>query len=155
MKALLTGLIAVGAGFAFLWPAGERHASASSSGEIVLYRSSDRHFYADGIVEGHSIRFLVDTGSSAVTLTPADAKKLGIEVAPGEYRMIGHGTSGLIRGKFVEVATIQISGFQQSDAKVAIVEGSSVSLLGQPFLDQFDEIVIRKERMTLRFGQVS
>ncbi|HEY1143454.1 MAG TPA: hypothetical protein VGE68_05405, partial [Sphingomicrobium sp.] len=56
----------------------------------------------------------------------------------------------MVRGQYVQLASIDVDGIQQQDAKAVIVEGASVSLLGQPFLENIDEIVIRKGEMVLR-----
>ena len=43
----------------------------------AIAKASDGHYWAQGDVNGASVRFLVDTGASAVALTPADAERLG------------------------------------------------------------------------------
>lgn len=152
MKALLALTVAAGLAVGVFWPTQSGAPPASAAEEVVLHRSSDRHFYAEAKVDGKPIRFLVDTGSSAVALTVEDAKKLGIEVEPQEYQLIGEGASGLVRGKYVDVEAIELGEIRQEGVKVAVVEGARISLLGQPFLEQLDEIVIRKDRMMLRTG---
>ncbi len=152
MKLLIFLTALAGIAVGLLWPP-QDHGGGSSPGwarEVVLHRSSDRHFYAEAKINGKSIRFLVDTGSSAVALTPEDARKLGIAVSPAEYELLGQGASGIVRGKYVEVDSIEVGGISQEDVEVAVVEGASISLLGQPFLEELDEIVIRKDVMLLR-----
>ena len=129
--------------------------SSQSSGplkEITLERSSDGHFYADVLVNGHNVRFLVDTGAGAVALTEEDARTAGIAVDPSRFSSIGEGASGLVRGEFVSLDDVKLESFAPADVKAAVVQGASVSLLGQPFLDRLDEIVIRKDVMILRYS---
>lgn len=152
MKILMGGTIAAGLAAGLLWPASSPTPMSDPSREVVLSRSADRHFYAEGKVDGRTIRFLVDTGSSAVALTQADATRVGIDVNPDDFELIGEGASGLVRGKYVTVKSIDIGGIVRDDVKVAIVEGASISLLGQPFLEEIEEIVIRKGEMRLREG---
>ena len=156
MKALLILTVAAGLAAGLFWPtqSGPRPGSPTAE-EVLLHRSPDRHFYAEAKVDGKPIRFLVDTGSSAIALTVEDAQKLGIEVEPEEYELIGEGASGLVRGKYVDVGAIELGEIRQERVKVAVVEGARISLLGQPFLEQLDEIVIRKDRMMLRGGSGS
>ncbi|RYD39559.1 MAG: TIGR02281 family clan AA aspartic protease, partial [Sphingomonadales bacterium] len=52
--------------------------NSGSSGEILLERSGDSHFYADTEIEGRNIRMLVDSGASVVALTRDDAEAIGI-----------------------------------------------------------------------------
>ena len=42
-----------------------------------------------------------------------------------------------------------------NNAKAVVVQGATVSLLGQPFLESIDEIVIRKSEMVLRDQRAS
>ncbi|WP_205481687.1 retropepsin-like aspartic protease family protein [Sphingomonas arenae] len=152
MQKLLAGLavvlLAVGA---FVWSGGAARPSAPTK-EIILERSSDGHFYADVAVNGHTIRFLIDTGAGAVALTEEDAREAGITVDSTQFRSIGEGPSGMVLGTFVTPDSVALQGFAPADIKAAVVQGASVSLLGQPFLDRLDEIVIRKDVMILRYS---
>jgi aspartyl protease family protein len=42
-----------------------------------ISKASDGHFWAEAEVNGERVRFLVDTGATAVALTAADAQRLG------------------------------------------------------------------------------
>ena len=150
-RALLVGTIAAGAAAGIFWPTHKAAApTASSALEVTLERRSDKHFYAEANVNGRPVHFLIDTGASETALTEDDARKIGLKVDPSKYELIGEGASGMVRGQYVQLASIDVDGIQQQDAKAVIVEGASVSLLGQPFLENIDEIVIRKGEMVLR-----
>ena len=83
-------------------------------------------------------------------MTEEDARKIGIKFDPSKYELLGEGASGFVRGQYVNLDNIQLDGIQQKEAKAVVVEGGAVSLLGQPFLENIDEIVIRKGEMVLR-----
>jgi aspartyl protease family protein len=117
---------------------------------VVIARSSDHHYYADAVVNGRPVHFMIDTGASETALTEADAQQIGLQVDPRKYEVIGDGASGMVRGQYVELKSIDLNGIRQENAKAVIVPGASVSLLGQPFLEKVDEIVIRKSEMRLR-----
>jgi len=143
----------IGAGLAIglLWPTG--HGSGASptpaSADVVIARSGDHHYYADATVNGAPVRFMIDTGASETALTEADARQIGIEVDPAKYEVVGDGPSGIVRGQYVQLKSIDVGGFRQRDAKALIMQGAPVSLLGQPFLENVDEIVIRQGEMRL------
>lgn len=151
-RVLFIVTIVGGASLGIFWPlTGKKEPTAATPAfEVSLDRSSDRHFYADVKVNGQSLRFLVDTGASEIALTEDDARKAGITVDPRKYELIGHGASGIVRGQFVELQEVELAGLRQTGAKAVVVQGANVSLLGQPFLETFDEIVIRKGEMLLR-----
>ena len=155
-RALFIVTIVGGASLGVLWPLhkGDRPA-ASSTLEVALDRDSDKHFYADAQVNGQPIRFLVDTGAGEIALTEEDARKARIAVDAEKYELIGHGASGMVRGQYVELKSIDVGGIRESDAKAVVVQGANVSLLGQPFLENVDEIVIRKGEMLLRDQKAS
>jgi aspartyl protease family protein len=151
-RVLFLATIAGGATLGIFWPLHKSETPANSpfATEVTLERDSDRHFYADVEVNGRSIHFLVDTGSSEIALTEDDARKIGIEVDPSKYELIGQGASGIVRGQYVDLEKIELGGIRESNAKAVVVQGANVSLLGQPFLENVDEIVIRKGEMLLR-----
>ena len=151
-KLAIAGTIGAGLAIGLLWPTSHRGASPSGAGgpEVVIARSSDHHYYADAVVNGRSIHFMIDTGASETALTEADAQQIGLSIDPSKYEVIGDGASGMVRGQYVELKSIDLNGIRQDHAKAVIVPGASVSLLGQPFLEQVDEIVIRKGEMRLK-----
>jgi aspartyl protease family protein len=151
-RGLIVITLVAGAGVGFLWPTHKSEpATASPSAiEVTLNRSSDHHYYATASVNGHDVRFLVDTGASEIALTEDDARKIGLKFDPGKYELIGEGASGYVRGQYVDLDDIRLDGIHHGGAKAVVVEGADISLLGQPFLENIDEIVIRKGEMTLR-----
>src|SRR5437868_5008729 len=46
----------------------------------AVLKASDGHYWADGEVNGARVRFLIDTGATAVALTPQDAERLGVDL---------------------------------------------------------------------------
>jgi aspartyl protease family protein len=150
-KALFVVTIAGGATLGIFWPLNKSETPASPSAlEVTLDRSADRHFYANANVNGRDIRFLIDTGASETALTEEDARKAGIAIDPDQYELLGQGASGIVRGQYVELKSIELGGIHEKNAKAVVVQGATVSLLGQPFLESIDEIVIRKGEMVLR-----
>ena len=155
-RALFIVTIVGGASLGVLWPLNKSNSlPAAPALEISLERSADRHFYAEARVNGQQIRFLVDTGASEIALTEADARKVGLTVDPEKYELVGHGASGMVRGQYVDLQSIDLGGIRESGTEAVIVQGASVSLLGQPFLENVDEIVIRKGQMLLRDEKAS
>jgi aspartyl protease family protein len=93
---------------------------------------------------------MIDTGASETALTEADARAIGLPVDPDKFEVIGDGASGMVRGQYVKLKSIDLDSIHQPEAKAVVVQGSSVSLLGQPFLDKIGEIVIRNGEMRLK-----
>ena len=157
-KIAIIGTIGAGLAIGLLWP-GANHGPAARTGsgaaDTVIARSSDLHYYADASVNGRQVHFMIDTGASDIALTEADAKAAGVSFDPDKYEVIGDGASGMVRGQYVQLKTLELGGVRQQDVKAVVIPGASVSLLGQPFLDKIDEIVIRDGEMRLKEGAAS
>lgn len=152
-KIALVGVVAAGLVGGYLWPSHPVPlAGAPGTIEEHVLRSGDGHFYVDAEVNGTPVHFLVDTGSSAVALSPKDAAAAGIAVDRAEFTYLGDGAAGMVRGKEVKLDKVALGKIEQEDVDAVVVDNAEVSLLGMPFLNNVDEIVIRKGEMTLRKG---
>jgi aspartyl protease family protein len=156
-KLAIAGTIVAGVAIGLLWPTSHpaRVPGSAAATEVVIERNSDHHYYADASVNGRSVHFMIDTGASETALTEDDAKAIGLPVDPNRYEVIGDGASGMVRGQYVDLKSIDLQGIKQENAKAVVVPGATVSLLGQPFLEKIDEIVIRKGEMRLKAGAAS
>jgi aspartyl protease family protein len=116
---------------------------------ITLSRQRDGHFYANAAVNEGEVRFLVDTGASAIALTGADADALGIEWDESELQLVGRGVSGDVYGKPVILKSVQVGDIAAYDVAAAIIpSGLDVSLLGQSFLSKVGNVNIQGDQMT-------
>lgn len=119
--------------------------------DIVLTRSQNGHFFADLDVNGQKIHFLVDTGTSSIALSAADARTLGFTWTEQDLRPVGRGVSGPVKGKFVKLHHMRLGGKEAWDMEAAIIpDGLEVSLLGQSFLSQIGSVKISGDQMVLR-----
>lgn len=65
----------------------EGPAPAASGHATAISKASDGHYWAEGDVNGARVRFLVDTGATAVALTLEDAQRLGFKPEDLDYRL--------------------------------------------------------------------
>lgn len=154
-KLLLTGVVGAGLAIGFLWPTTPSASGVSPAvgpSEVILYRAPDKHYYAEVRVNGHAVNFMVDTGAEQIALTERDARSAGLAIDPARYEVIGDGASGIVRGQAVKLKSLELNGISRQNVDAFVIQGASVSLLGQSFLEQVDEVVIRKGEMRLRFG---
>lgn len=118
--------------------------------ETVLTREGNGHFYAAAAVNGVPTRFMVDTGASGVALTVADAQAAGIAVDRARFEAVGKGASGPAFGQRVQLRTLSLEGKQVTGQAAIVVDGLTVSLLGQGYLRTLDAVDIRGDTMVLR-----
>lgn len=119
--------------------------------ETVIARSADSHFYVDAEVNGAPVRFLIDSGASAVVLTPEDASRAGIAALPADYTAEAQTANGPVRLKPVTLDRVAVGGIEAAGVAAAVSEGGlPVSLLGQSYLARLSKVEIEGDRMVLR-----
>ena len=121
----------------------------SASGDLVIPRARDGHFYATGSVNGKPASFLIDTGASLVTVSEKFAREA--RIAAGETTVF-QTANGNMHGRIVPNVPVAVGPIAVSGVKVGVgFVGHDVddALLGQSFLSKF-EIVLQKDQMTLR-----
>lgn len=124
-------------------------------GSGAVSKASDGHFWADAQVSGaqgpaQNVHFLVDTGATAVALTPEDAAKLGIKAADLKYAHNVTTAGGQARAAAVTLASISINGARLENVQALVVsDGLDVSLLGMSYLGRLTRFEATRD--TLRF----
>lgn len=129
--------------------------SAASSGqtagsEIVLQAGPHGHFLVDAAVNGTQLRFLVDTGASAIFLTPEDAERLGWSADRLTFSERYETANGEIRAAPVNLRSLRIGQLEFYDLPASVGEApGSVSLLGMAFLKRFESYQVRGDTLIL------
>jgi aspartyl protease family protein len=132
------------------------YATTNKSGEIVLRRSQNGHFYADVYINGQKVRFMVDTGASMVMLTKEAAEKVGINTKTLLYNRPSVTANGTVYNAVVEVGSMSLGPVEFKGVTVYVnpAEGSDTSLLGMAFLDRFDYYRFEDDKLFLGFENV-
>ena len=118
--------------------------------DTELEREANGHFYVHAKVNGQLVRFVVDTGATVVALTREDAERVGLDVDPANFRIIGEGASGAVSGQNVMLGSIEVDGKLANDVEGVVLAGSSMSLLGQSYLSRLSEVKMSGQYMILR-----
>ena len=120
------------------------------SGDIVLSRQMDGHFYASPAINAVRIETLVDTGATVIALTAADADAAGVRWDESEVRPVGRGANGTIMGVPVTLDRVELGTFEVHDVPAIVIpEGLDVTLLGQAFLSRIPNVAISDDEMRL------
>jgi aspartyl protease family protein len=125
-------------------------------GSGAVAKAADGHFWADAQVDGQDadggakVRFLVDTGATAVALTPADAERLGFKAKDLRYGYNVTTAGGSSRAAAVTLASVSINGARLENVQALVVsDGLDVSLLGMSYLGRLTRFEATRD--TLRF----
>jgi aspartyl protease family protein len=122
--------------------------SVSATNQSVR-RSPDGLYRIDALVNGARINFIVDTGSSVVVLTQADAKRAGLAAvdAPRVDVATANGASSM---RMTTIRDLRIGSESMTSIQAAIVDqGLPSSLLGQSALAKLEAMSIRDGKLRL------
>lgn len=116
-----------------------------------IAKSGDGHYWAEADVNGSRVRFLVDTGASAVALTLADAQRLGIATDKLDYNYKVVTASGETRAAAVKLGRVSVAGAALNDVDAMVIEsGLESSLLGMTYLGRLASFEATRTALILR-----
>lgn len=116
-----------------------------------IAKGRDGHYWAEADVNGSRVRFLVDTGASAVALTPADARRLGIAVEKLDYTHKVVTASGQTRAASVKLGRVSVAGARLDNVDALVIEdGLESSLLGMSYLGRLASFEATQTSLILR-----
>lgn len=105
----------------------------------TLWADDSGFFFANGVIDGKSMRFLVDTGANIVALSSAAADSLGLEYknAPRSYASTASGNAIMHE---ITIKKMNVEGLELYNIKAGVIIGSfpEVPLLGMSFLGELD-----------------
>jgi aspartyl protease family protein len=126
-------------------------AAAADDGAAQIVKAADGHFWAEAKVDGRAVRFLIDTGATAVALSQTDAKRLGIDTKALDYSYKVMTASGETRAASVKLASVSVAGAQVRDVEALVVEkGLETSLLGMSYLGRLSSFQATPRALVLR-----
>lgn len=122
----------------------------AESGRIELPRAPDGHYYVTLDLNGVPVRFVVDTGASAMVLTRDDAERAGLSLGELAYFSEAMTANGLVRTAPVTLDTVAVGPFTDTRVTAYVNEGEmDKSLLGMSYLQRFDRIEIAGGKLVL------
>jgi len=123
--------------------------SAQGSEEIVLQRNRYGHYVASGTINGTTVRFLLDTGATDVSVPGQVARRIGLQRGAARYAQTANGVISVFATTLdnVRLGSIGLDGVQ---ASINPHMQSDDVLLGMSFLKQLeftqrgDQLIIRQ-----------
>jgi aspartyl protease family protein len=136
---------------------GDAPASVGSGGagdaggnRVVLSAGSGGHFFTQGQINGQSVQLVVDTGASVVSLSAADAQRIGLNYQNGQPTRLST-ANGVIPAWRVKLGSLRVGDVVVYDVDAVVSSGAMpYVLLGNSFLSRFqmtrtnDQMVLDK-----------
>jgi len=106
---------------------------------VTLIADSGGHFITTGVVNGTSLRFLVDTGATSIVLSSADARRIGINYLAGP-RSFTQTANGIIPVYNIKLDSVRVGDIALNSVDAVVIEGDRlpIALLGMSFLNRMD-----------------
>lgn len=124
---------------------------AAAGQAAAISKASDGHYWAEADVNGARVRFLVDTGATAVALTLQDAQRLGFNPNELDYRQKVMTASGEARAAVVQLAAVSVAGARVDNVDALVIEkGLESSLLGMSYLGRLTRFEATRTSLILR-----
>jgi aspartyl protease family protein len=115
-----------------------RSVASSDRAQVTLTAGRGGHFVGEGAVNGSPVRFLVDTGATAVALPAGMAQRAGIDYRKGEPALSST-ANGLVQVFRVNLDSVRLGGIElQSVEGVVFENGLDTALLGMSFLNRLE-----------------
>ena len=112
--------------------------SGSGPAKVVLTADSAGHFFTTGSINGMSVRFLVDTGASMVSMGASDARRLGIDFSKAQVAL-SQTANGLAQVSRVKLDSVKIGEIVLNNVDASVhQQDMPVVLLGMSFLNRMD-----------------
>lgn len=116
-------------------------APGSSDGgkSIVLWAEPNGFFRAYGSINGIAVKFLVDTGASAVAMNRMTADRLGLDYKSGK-RGVASTAGGYVGAYSVRLDRVKVGSITLHNVDASVIDGTHPEevLLGMSFLGRLD-----------------
>src|SRR6185369_289770 len=105
----------------------------SEGKETRIPMAIDGHFWIDAQLNGHDVKFLVDSGATTTTIDRNTAPRAGIDVSRGrdQYVRTGNGVIRVASGRADELTVGQI---RRRDVALEIADNDDLNVLGMNYL---------------------
>lgn len=116
--------------------------------ELRIAMAEDGHFYADGQINGHNVRFLVDSGATVTTIGSETARDAGVEPT-GERTMVetANGIANVDRGR---IERLTIGPIERRDFPIFIARTDGLNVIGMNFLSTMSRWSVEGRILVLR-----
>ena len=121
-------------------------AAATGVQSVTLSAGAGGHFITEGQINGGSIRFVVDTGATAIAIPASDAIRLRIDYRSGQRGMT-QTAAGPAPVYIVTLDSVRIGNIELFNIDAMVIEqGLPIALLGNTFLNRME---MRREGQTM------
>nr|TFG54883.1 MAG: TIGR02281 family clan AA aspartic protease [Hyphomicrobiales bacterium] len=111
---------------------------APRRGDVEIHAETNGHFYVDLKVEGRKIEAMVDTGASVVALRESDARRAGIRVRRGDFKIPMSTANGTAYAAAITLRSVAVDNVEIRNVSAVVMPDDklAITLLGASFLNE-------------------
>ncbi len=107
--------------------------SVTEGPETRIPMAIDGHFWVDGRLNGHDVKFLVDSGATTTTVDRQTAELAGVMISTRRDQYVRTG-NGVIRVASGQADELQIGGISRRNVGLEIADNDNLNVLGMNYL---------------------
>ena len=120
------------------------------NGTVRIARGEDGHFHVNADVNGHSVRFLIDSGATTTAMTAQSAGASGVDVDDGGFPVVIDTANGSAEARRARIERLAIGPIKREEFPVLVGESlGETNLLGMNFLDTLKSWRVEGDAMVL------
>ncbi len=108
-------------------------APVAEAGQLRIPKAIDGHFYVDGLVNGKSVRFLVDSGATMTTISRRIAADTNVLVSSQRDQSVLTG-NGVVQVASGRAGSLDIGNIQRSNVGLHVADEEELNVLGMNYL---------------------
>ncbi|HEX8571151.1 MAG TPA: TIGR02281 family clan AA aspartic protease [Allosphingosinicella sp.] len=118
--------------------------------ELRIRKAMDGHFWVNGELNGHKVRFLVDSGATVTSISSQTARLADIVPAAGIPAMV-QTANGVVPVKRARAGRLKVGSIERSDFAVHVSEAfGPMNVLGMNFLSSLSGWGVEGQWLVLR-----
>jgi aspartyl protease family protein len=131
-------------------------AESRGEGEVVaagkalrIRKSMDGHFWVNGELNGHQVRFLVDSGATVTSISARTAA--AADIATGGFPVLVQTANGIVQAKRGRAARLKVGTIERGDMAVHVSDSfGDTEVLGMNFLSSLSGWSVEGQWLVLK-----
>lgn len=118
---------------------------------VKIDRDLAGHFNAEFRLNGRTVRGMVDTGATLVALNASTARRIGIKLAPADFRYTVKTANGETRAAGAVIEKLQIGRILVEDVEAVVLDDEALdqTLIGASFLNRLGKYQVEDGALLL------
>src|SRR5579884_2631003 len=97
--------------------------------ETRIPMAIDGHFWVDAKLNGHDVKFLVDSGATTTTIDRQTANEAGVDVSARRDQYVRTG-NGIVRVASGRASELRVGGIIRHDVSLEVADNDDLNVLG-------------------------